>query len=72
MVLDIHDALVLEVAHHEWDEALSLASGIMSTVTPPELIQRTNPPIRWRAQPNLTENRRKWGALQWHPDEDTQ
>lgn len=69
VVLDIHDALVLEVAHHEWDEALILASQIMCTITPEELIRRTNPPIRWRAKPNLAENRRKWGALQWHPDE---
>jgi DNA polymerase-1 len=70
VVLDIHDALVLEVAHHEWDEALTLASQIMCRITPEELIQRTTPPICWRAQPNLAENRKKWGALQWHPNED--
>jgi DNA polymerase I-like protein with 3'-5' exonuclease and polymerase domains len=67
VALDIHDALVLEVAHAEWNEALSLASQIMSTIAPDDLVQRTTPPIRWRAAPNLIENRRKWGAQQWHP-----
>lgn len=68
VALDIHDALILEVAHDEWDAALSLASEIMATTAPLELTQRTSPPIRWRATPNLTENREKWGAGQWHPD----
>jgi DNA polymerase I-like protein with 3'-5' exonuclease and polymerase domains len=68
VALDIHDALVLQVAHDEWDEALSLASQIMSTIAPDDLVQRTTPPIRWRAAPDLAENRRKWGAQQWHPD----
>jgi hypothetical protein len=40
----------------------------MSTIAPDDLVQQTTPPIRWRAAPNLTENRRKWGAQQWHPD----
>ncbi|MBI5957221.1 MAG: hypothetical protein HY866_00705 [Chloroflexi bacterium] len=69
VALDIHDSLVLEVAHDEWNEALTLASQIMSTIAPHDLIQRTTPPIRWRAAPNLTENRQKWGAQQWHPGE---
>ena len=34
-----------------------------------DLNSRTDPPIRFIAKPNLTENRRKWGMLQWHPDE---
>lgn len=69
VALDIHDALILEVAHTEWQEALSLASEMMSTVAPVELTQRTSPPIRFRAKPNLAENRNKWGAEQWHPEE---
>jgi DNA polymerase I-like protein with 3'-5' exonuclease and polymerase domains len=68
VALDIHDALILEVAHEEWNEALQLASQIMVSVTPEALNNRTTPPIRWVAQPNLVENRRKWGAQQWHPD----
>jgi hypothetical protein len=68
VALDIHDALVLEVAHDEWNEALSLASQIMSTIAPDDLVGRTTPPIRWRAAPNPAENRKKWGAQQWHPD----
>ncbi len=67
VALDIHDALVLEVAHSEWDAALDIASQIMSNVTPEELNNRTTPPIRWRATAKLEENRKKWGALQWHP-----
>jgi len=67
VALDIHDALVLEVAHDEWNDALSLARQIMSTIAPGDLVQRTTPPIRWRAAPNLSENRQKWGAQQWHP-----
>lgn len=77
VALDMHDALVLEVAHQEWDEALRLASEIMMNITPTELNNRTVPPVQWRAQPNLVENQQKWGALQWHPlqaspPEDTQ
>ncbi len=68
VALDVHDALILEVAHDEWDDALPLASGIMASIAPDPLIQRTTPPIRWRAAPNLVENRKKWGAQQWHPD----
>ena len=67
VALDMHDALILEIAHAEWDEALGLASAIMTSVTPDALNQRTTPPIRWRAEPNLKENRKKWGAQQWHP-----
>jgi DNA polymerase-1 len=68
VALDIHDALILEVFHTEWHEAISVASEIMSTIAPPDLTQKTSPPIQWRAKPNLLENRNKWGAEQWHPD----
>jgi hypothetical protein len=67
VALDMHDALILEVAHDEWNEALQLASQIMSTVAPDALTQRTTPTIQWVAQPDLKENQRKWGAEQWHP-----
>jgi len=70
VALDIHDALILEVAHDEWDQALALTSQIMTSVVPNELNHRTNPPIRWRAHPNLAQNRHKWGAQQWHPGND--
>lgn len=66
VALDMHDALILEVAHDEWDDAIDLASQIMRTSTPDDLNNRTDPPIRWHAKPNLTENQRKWGATQWH------
>jgi DNA polymerase-1 len=68
VALDMHDALILEIAHDEWDEALELASDIMGHVTPETLHQRTAPPVRWIAQPKLEENRQKWGYLQWHAD----
>jgi len=64
VALDMHDALILEVAHDEWRAALTIASQIMTTITPEVLNNRTTPPIRWRAEPNLAENRHKWGALQ--------
>lgn len=67
VALDMHDALILEVAHDEWDEALRLASHVMTTITPENLINRTKPPIRWTAKPNLKENPHKWGAEQLHP-----
>lgn len=67
VALDMHDALILEVARTEWDAALRLASEVMASVTPPELQTRTNPPIRWVAQPNPSENQHKWGAQQWDP-----
>jgi DNA polymerase I len=68
VALDMHDALILEIAHDEWDEAIRLASDIMSSVAPEKLTQRTTPPIHWVAQPDLQENPHKWGAEQWHPD----
>ncbi len=67
VALDIHDALILEVAHDEWDEAIQIGSEIMQTVVPEPLRNRTKPPVQWRAQPHLEENRRKWGMGQHHP-----
>ena len=67
VALDMHDALVLEIAHEEWHEALRLASEMMADAAPEALTERTTPPIRWVAQPDLDENQRKWGAEQWHP-----
>jgi DNA polymerase I-like protein with 3'-5' exonuclease and polymerase domains len=67
VALDMHDALILEVAHEEWDDAVRLASDIMAHIVPAELTERTTPPIRWKAQPKPEENKKKWGALQWHP-----
>lgn len=67
VALDMHDALILEVAHDEWQAALKLASEVMSSIAPEHLTQRTNPPIQWTAQPDLKENARKWGAEQRHP-----
>ena len=67
VALDMHDALILEVAHDEWDEALRLASAIMSGSVPEALRQRTDPPVRLVADPNLEENQHKWGAEQWRP-----
>jgi len=68
VALDMHDALILEVAHDEWTEALDLAGQIMTSITPEALNQQTDPAIRWRAEPDLAENRKKWGAGQWHPE----
>jgi DNA polymerase I len=67
VALDMHDALILEVAHEEWDEALQIASQKMIHITPEDLNTRTTPHIYPKAQPNLGENRHKWGAEQWHP-----
>lgn len=67
VALDMHDALILEVAHEEWDEALTLATAIMTAITPARLNERTTPAIHWQAEPNLKENAVKWGAQQWHP-----
>jgi DNA polymerase-1 len=67
VALDIHDALIIEVAHEEWDMALDLASGAMRTIIPEKLRARTNPPVEWIARPHLEENIRKWGKGQWHP-----
>ncbi len=67
VALDMHDALILEVAHDEWDEALRIASEVMVSITPGN--ERTKPPIRWRAEAKAAENVKKWGALQWHPSE---
>jgi DNA polymerase I-like protein with 3'-5' exonuclease and polymerase domains len=67
VALDMHDALILEVAHEEWGAAIELASRTMSGVTPAALHERTTLPVRWIARPNLDENRKKWGYGQWHP-----
>lgn len=70
VALDMHDAIILEVAHIEWDTALAIASEVMQTVIPNEMNQRTTPPIQWIAQPNPEENQKKWGKFQWHPGGD--
>ncbi len=70
VALDMHDAIILEVRHAEWDTALAIASTIMQTVIPDDLNQRTNPPIQWIAKPNPEDNRKKWGKFQWHPGDD--
>jgi DNA polymerase family A/3'-5' exonuclease len=67
VALDMHDALILEIAHEEWDDALALASEMMSSVTPPEMHERTKTDIRWVAQPDLAENGLKWGYGQLQP-----
>jgi DNA polymerase I-like protein with 3'-5' exonuclease and polymerase domains len=67
VALDMHDALIIEIAHDEWDEALQLAGESMSNIAPPSWTQRTDPPIQWVAEPDLDENQHKWGAEQWHP-----
>ncbi|HLY28622.1 MAG TPA: DNA polymerase [Aggregatilineales bacterium] len=69
VALDMHDALILEIAHSEWNEALNLAREIMTNITPAELNNRTTPPIRWRAAPNLEENQKKWGRATVASDE---
>jgi DNA polymerase I-like protein with 3'-5' exonuclease and polymerase domains len=68
VALDMHDALILEVAHDEWQPALELASHVMSHIAPEDLTQRTKPPVQWTAQPDLKENAHKWGAEQPIPD----
>lgn len=67
VALDMHDALILEVAHNEWDEALQLSSSIMSSIVPERLMIRTSPPLRWVAEADLDDNQHKWGGDQWHP-----
>jgi len=67
VALDMHDALILEVAHDEWHEALQLASSIMSSIVPERLMIRTHPPLRWVAEADLEDNLHKWGGDQWHP-----
>jgi DNA polymerase-1 len=69
VALDIHDALVIEVAHEEWDQALNTASEIMRTIVPSNLRNQTTPPTEWIARPNIEGNKKKWGLGQWHPSE---
>ena len=57
VALDMHDAFILEVAHNEWNDALVLASTIMSSIAPENLTEQTSLPIHWVAQPNMEENR---------------
>jgi DNA polymerase I-like protein with 3'-5' exonuclease and polymerase domains len=69
VALDIHDAIVLEIDHAEWDEALARATWLMEhEILPGELNARTVPEVRWIAQPDLAENDKKWGRFQWHPE----
>lgn len=67
VALDIHDALIIETAHDEWDTALDLASTAMQTIVPENLRGRTTPPVEWLARPNLEQNQKKWGKGQYHP-----
>jgi DNA polymerase I-like protein with 3'-5' exonuclease and polymerase domains len=63
---DMHDAIVLEVKHGEWSQALDIATRVMESIMPERFNKRTTPPIRWIARPNLSENREKWGKFQTH------
>lgn len=67
IALDIHDAIIIEVAHDEWDTALDMAAQTMRTVVPLKLRQRTSPVIEWLAKPDFAENQHKWGQGQYHP-----
>ena len=60
----MHDAIILEVAHAEWDTALAAATEIMAGVVPQSLLGRTNPPIRFTAVPDVAGNALKWGRGQ--------
>jgi hypothetical protein len=64
---DMHDALIFDVAHEEWDDALRLEGIIMSSIAPADITERTNPAIRWGAQRDFEENQDKWGSQQRHP-----
>jgi len=64
VALDMHDAIILEVAHAEWDTALAAATEIMAGVVPQSLLGRTNPPIRFTAVPDVAGNALKWGRGQ--------
>jgi len=68
VALDMHDALVIEVKHTEWNQAITIAQDIMQSIVPAELNNRTNPPIQWIAKYDPAENPTKWGKMQTHPD----
>lgn len=67
VALDIHDAIIIEVAHEEWDTALDLAADRMRNIVPLKLRQRTSPTIEWLAMPDFVQNQKKWGKGQFHP-----
>lgn len=73
VALDMHDAVVISVKHSEWGEAIAIASTIMQAVMPDELNARTDPAVRWIAQPDFDDNAHKWGhfqrGLDWYIDE---
>lgn len=71
IALDEHDALILSIHHSEWESALGIATYFMETVIPAEYNERTEPPIRWIARPDMPQNAAKWGKLQYHPSNDT-
>lgn len=67
IALDMHDAIIINVYHEEWEQALSIASTTMETIIPLKFNQRTTPPISWTAQPEAKKNAKKWGKFQAHP-----
>lgn len=67
VALDMHDAIILSVAHEEWQEALNIATHVMETVMPSGFNQRTTPNIQWIARPDIAENAKKWGKGQPQP-----
>jgi hypothetical protein len=68
--LDMHDAIVCNVAHDEWDAALAIITDVMEHVVPQELNERTDPPITWIARPEPAKNAKKWGKFQPHPGDE--
>ncbi len=61
VALDMHDALILEVAHDEWDEALHDRQRDHDFDYTPDN-DRTKPPIRWRAEAKPSRESEKVGC----------
>jgi len=66
--IDMHDAIILDVYLPEAAQALAIAQNVMEHIIPDALNQRTDPPIRWIAEPNVEENSHKWGKCQSVPE----
>lgn len=67
IALDMHDAIIVSVAHDEWETAIQIACKAMQGIIPDRYNQRTTPPIQWIAKPDFDDNARKWGKGQIHP-----
>lgn len=66
--MDMHDAIIMNIALDEYAPVSAMVSEIMEGVLPDDPYNnRTTPKMEWIADCDLKKNAEKWGKFQAHP-----